>query len=100
LRNLVERAILLSPEDVISLSDIRAVYEMKEGHEEEDRPVSPDKPLKAIMEEQERRVLQSYWGQYGNTSAIARLLKVSQPTVSRKLKKYNIGQWVPQHRED
>ena len=100
LRNLVERAILLSPRETISLEDIRAVYEMKEGHEAEEARPSLDKPLQEIMEEQERKVLQAYWGQYGNTSAIARLLKVSQPTISRKLKKYNIGQWVPQQRDE
>lgn len=92
LRNLIERAILLSPDTTISIEDINVVYYMRESHDHSDQErISNKSTLKALMEEKEREVLRAAWMQYKNTHSIARALQVSQPTISRKLKKYRIS---------
>jgi TyrR family helix-turn-helix protein len=46
--------------------------------------------LKEAVEDVERRLLRQAAKKYQNTYEIARALQTSQPTVVRKLKKYNI----------
>ena len=93
LRNLIERAILLSPEDTITVEDINVVYELSDDspHVLEHYPDGDESSLRDALEEREREVLQAAWTKYRNTHAIARALKVSQPTISRKLNKYGIS---------
>ena len=93
LRNLIERAILLSPEDVISIEDIDLVHDLRDDRHGEQAAGGEERPLKDALEERERELLQASWARHRNTHAIARALKVSQPTISRKLKKYRISAW-------
>ena len=92
LRNLIERAVLLSPSDTINVVDVRVVYELRDGEEAPEEPQTAifGKPLRQTLEEREREVLQACWARYKNEAAVARVLEVSQPTISRKLRKYNI----------
>lgn len=85
LANLIERLVVTTPQDKISLEHLPMEYK-KSIKENTNQPIS----LKDAVEETERKLLEKAAKKYGNTYEIARALKTSQPTVVRKLKKYNI----------
>ncbi|MFP3488752.1 hypothetical protein R0K20_14200, partial [Staphylococcus sp. SIMBA_130] len=47
--------------------------------------------LKEAVEITERNVLENAYSKYKSTYEISRVLNTSQPTIVRKLKKYQIG---------
>lgn len=85
LSNLIERLVVTTPDDLISLDSLPAEY-MAKNNEEAVQLVT----LKDAVEEAERKVLTLAAEKYANTYEIAKVLDTSQPTIVRKLKKYNI----------
>ena len=87
LQNIVERLVITTSGDVISDSDIFIF--IKEAAEKSDSP-DIDTSLAAALENAEKKILQQALEAYGSTRAIARVLRISQPTVVRKLQKYGL----------
>ncbi|RST74118.1 PAS domain-containing protein [Siminovitchia acidinfaciens] len=88
LSNIIERLVLTIEEDVIlpehlpeniNTAHLAAPF-IEVGH----------KSLKEILEATEIRVLKDAREKYNSTTKMAKLLKVSQPTIVRKLKKYGL----------
>lgn len=91
LKNVVERTVIMSGSDVITLSDVQAAFgctaPAKVLHVKE---LPTQTSLKALMAEYEKKVLTEYIKQYKSASAVSRVLKTDQSTISRKLHRYQI----------
>jgi PAS domain S-box-containing protein len=94
LANLIERLIIMSPDNKISVDIFEKLY-----FEHDDIAATKniniiadyeDKPLKQIMEEYEKYILQVYRKRYKSTYRISEKLKTNQSTIFRKLQKYRI----------
>lgn len=107
LSNLIERLVLTVPSKVVTVHDLP--FEYNSFHEEDptnnDREEAPENiqddeeemttpvsitTLKEAIETAERELLVAAVEQYGSTYKIAEKLGTSQPTIVRKLKKYNL----------
>lgn len=87
LQNIVERLIITTSSDVITAEDIFIF--IKEAAEES--TVSAlDTSLSAALEKAEREILAQALRRYRSTRSIAKVLRISQPTVVRKLQKYGL----------
>ena len=82
--NLIERMVLTTSERAISHVHLPAEY-----HKESSTPQAQS--LKEAVENTERSVLEDAYLKYKSTYEISRILNTSQPTIVRKLKKYQIG---------
>lgn len=95
LQNIVERLIVQSSNDVITLEEafaamgILTIEEDGEGGRELIK-VEEEMSLKKIMEQYERKILLHYKKVYGKGTVMAEKLKTDQATISRKLKKYGL----------
>ncbi|MCO7121369.1 sigma 54-interacting transcriptional regulator [Ihubacter massiliensis] len=95
LQNIVERLIVQSSNDVITLEEafaamgILTIEEDGEGRRELIK-VEEEMSLKKIMEQYERKILLHYKKVYGKGTVMAEKLKTDQATISRKLKKYGL----------
>ncbi len=87
LQNIVERLIITSSGDIITEDDIFIFIKQAA---EENTSADADTSLTAALEKAEKEILQQALASYGSTRAIARVLKISQPTVVRKLQKYGL----------
>ena len=87
LQNIVERLIITTSSDIITDEDIFIF--IKQAAEENTSPAE-DTSLSAVLEKAEKEILQQALENYGSTRAIARVLRISQPTVVRKLRKYGL----------
>ncbi|MEN6351625.1 MAG: sigma 54-interacting transcriptional regulator [Syntrophomonas sp.] len=89
LQNLIERLVVTSMHDTITLHDVSTWSEIG--------PVLPGvddsgvMPLQHALESTERKVLQNAFSLYNSTYEVAKALGVSQPTVVRKAAKYGIN---------
>lgn len=85
LSNLIERLVVTVYQDKIGIDHLPKEYRSSEivGRQTQ-------LSLKEAVEDVERRLLRQAAKKYQNTYEIARALQTSQPTVVRKLKKYNI----------
>lgn len=85
LSNLIERLVVTVYQDKIGIDHLPKEYRFSEivGRQTQ-------LSLKEAVEDIERRLLRQAAKKYQNTYEIARALQTSQPTVVRKLKKYNI----------
>ena len=91
LKNVVERTVIMSGGDRISLSDVQAAYGCTAPSEVlrvQELPTQTS--LKALMAEYEKKILTEYIKQYKSASAVSRVLKTNQSTISRKLHRYQI----------
>ncbi len=88
LSNLIERLILTVPHQLLTIEDLPDEYKK---HREQD-PVEnhQEMSLKEAVERAEKRLLQQAIKKYRTTYEIAEKLKTSQPTIVRKLQKYNL----------
>lgn len=82
LKNLVERIFLLSPENKVTLQDLSLILQ--------ENVVSPAHTLQEMMDAYEKEILRRCLSEYRTTSRVGEVLRVSQPTISRKLRKYRI----------
>ncbi len=95
LRNIVERLIVQSPEDKITIKDAYEAFGfLKVQTKYSDTPISLENrqgaSLKEMVAEYEKKILKEYMDIYGNGSVIAEKLKTDQSTISRKLNRYHI----------
>ena len=87
LQNIVERLIITTSSDLITEEDIFIF--IKQAAEENTAPAA-NASLSAALENAEKEILRQALDSYGSTRAIARVLRISQPTVVRKLRKYGL----------
>ncbi|PLT35559.1 sigma-54-dependent Fis family transcriptional regulator [Bacillus sp. V5-8f] len=88
LQNLIERLVLTTPDNTITVDSLPEDY--KEAYEIESGQSLDTLSLKEAVEQAERNVLVSAAQRYHTTYEIAEALDSSQATIVRKLKKYNI----------
>ncbi|GIN22270.1 MAG TPA: PAS domain-containing protein [Bacillus bacterium] len=88
LSNIVERLVLTIEEDVLLPEHLPE--NINTGHLAAPLIGIGHKSLKEIVEETEIRVLKDARKKYISTTKMAKILKVSQPTIVRKLKKYGL----------
>ncbi|MFS0575439.1 sigma 54-interacting transcriptional regulator [Sporosarcina sp. 179-K 3D1 HS] len=88
LSNLLEQIVLLNKEEMLKLEHLPAEYKKEESFHTilDDGLIT----LKKAVEQAEENVLQQAAEKYMTTYDIAKALDTSQPTIVRKLKKYNI----------
>ncbi len=85
LKSIIERVFFYSKSDVISLSDYyESGITQKEQHTDE------RDGLKSMIESYEKEILEEFYMKYKSTRKVARVLKMSQSGVFKKLKKYKI----------
>lgn len=87
LQNIIERLVITTSHNVISEDDIFIF--IKEAADA-NPTVYEELSLTAALEKAEKEILAQALENYGSTRAIARVLKVSQPTIVRKLNKYGL----------
>ncbi len=88
LQNIVERLVITTSDDIIDDDDIFIF--IKEAAEQNPHVSISDLSLASALENAEREILSQALKSYKSTRAIAKVLKVSQPTVVRKLNKYGL----------
>ena len=95
LRNVIERLIIQSTDDVITAKETYEAMGILKTSGAEPlsgiSEISPDASLKEMMESYEKRLLQEYIKIYKNGTELAKRLKTDQSTMSRKLAKYHIS---------
>ncbi len=87
LANLIERMVLITDEDNLIPSHLPAEYKNMKGQTVE---VNEIMTLKQASELAEEKILQLALKKYNTTYELAKALNTSQPTIVRKLKKYNL----------
>ena len=87
LQNIIERLLITTSHNVITEDDIFIF--IKEAAEDNQINYA-DTSLAAALERAEKEILSRALENYKSTRAIARVLKVSQPTIVRKLNKYGL----------
>ena len=87
LQNIIERLVITTSHNVITEDDIFIF--IKEAAEDNQINYA-DTSLAAALERAEKEILSRALENYKSTRAIARVLKVSQPTIVRKLNKYGL----------
>jgi PAS domain S-box-containing protein/TyrR family helix-turn-helix protein len=93
LRNTVESMLLMTNGDVIGCSDLPKHIEGSLTTANNIQ-VNDIVPLKNALNTVEGEILQLTYQKYGSTTKMAEALGVNQSTISRKLKKYKIGQSI------
>lgn len=87
LKNVVERALILSERDTISETD---VFKIVHGLHLDPPAHGKGATLKEMLQTYEREILQGYFHQYRTEEAVAQALGSSQSTISRKRIQYCI----------
>jgi PAS domain S-box-containing protein len=88
LKNLIERFVVISDKNIIDLDFLpKTIY--KEDKIEKNY-MNDIMPLKKAVSLTEKSILENAFEKFETTYEVAEVLKVSQPTVVRKKKKYNI----------
>lgn len=93
LQNVVERIVLLTPNNTIGIQDVQFALNPDYCCYSGDMPSNIEPPgmaLKDLVNKYERDLLVHYWEEYKSASKIAELLQTNQPTISRKLHQYKI----------
>lgn len=87
LQNIIERLVITTSHNVISEEDIFIFIKQEADKIEE---TYDDTSLASALERAEKEILEQALENYKSTRAIAKVLKVSQPTIVRKLNKYGL----------
>lgn len=93
LKNIVERAVLMSGKSVITAEDIELPAEHSTPHTPHSSLHTPHSTLNTIstLEEQERTAIENAMKEYGgNLSKVAEALGLSRGALYRRLEKYNL----------
>jgi len=85
LQNLIERLVVTTRDDQISMESLRRCFTLNEKQKGDKRSC-----LKAMLEGEERRMLEETWRIAGSTRKVSTLLGISQSAVVKKLNKYGI----------
>jgi len=93
LENMIERLLVTSSEDIISLESARLPWAIVGPSLSAQEVSSPfeEITLKEAFDRVERQLLQDAVKRFHTTYQIAEALQISQPSVSRKLKKYGLA---------
>ena len=91
LENLVERMVVITPEDVITREDL-PIQLIDQQCSLSEVSVSGIIPLREAVESVEKQILEQAYTEYRTTRQMARALKVDASTVVRKAAKYGISQ--------
>lgn len=86
LSNVLERAAVISADDYISHLELALASEQSDSNEEP--MIDNVDSLTSIVEELESKIINEAYSKYGSSVEVARRLKISQPTASRKIAKY------------
>lgn len=92
LRNVVERMVIMSQGDKITVSDASSAYLIQDGEENmifSDSGIG-EGSLKEMVSAYEKRILEKYVAKYKSGTKVAEALRTDQSTISRKCKKYQI----------
>ncbi|WP_026074327.1 sigma-54 interaction domain-containing protein [Brevibacillus massiliensis] len=89
LENVIERLVVISNGDIITSEQIPS-YINNPLHCQNKLRLYDLMPVSDAFEEVEKQLLQRAYDLYKTTTKVAEVLGISQPTVSRKLKKYGI----------
>lgn len=93
LKNTIERLILISLNDIITVDDLKYVESISnkdnsiDFENQEFNEIEINRPLKKIMDEFELDILKKAVKQYGSIRKAAKALEVTPSTISRKLSK-------------
>lgn len=94
LQNVIERIMLLSKNNIISMKDVEIILNPDYSYYENEPPISEndvtDISLKSMVSQYEKELLQKFWDQYKSASKIAEVLHTNQPNISRKLHMHGI----------
>jgi len=90
LQNVVERLILISDQSSVLDSDSLLPMLRLEQPSPDAAPASPDKSLKEIVNEFERRIVEQALRQHGSTRKAAAALGIDQSTIVKKAKRLRI----------
>jgi PAS domain S-box-containing protein len=85
LQNLIERLVVSTREDQITVESLQRCFPLKENTKGEKQSC-----LRAMLENEERRMLEEAWQIAGSTRKVSAMLGISQSAVVKKLNKYNI----------
>lgn len=83
LQNMVERLVILSDQDVITVQDLPAAF--RHGFENASIIINQIMPLKEAVSMVENQLIEMARKKYGTTKRIAQALGVDQSTISRKM---------------
>lgn len=87
LENMVERLMVVSPTELISLDQLPASFRCN-GHEHSGVSVHSLMPLKQAVSEVERLLIQRALQKYGSTYKVAEALEVNQSTIVRRIARF------------
>ena len=90
LRNIIERAVIISNEDEIGPDALR-LFTVEDRPETKSRVLDPVKDLKTAMEELELEYINHAYEKYGNVREAAESLGMTPSTFVRKRQKYTKG---------
>jgi transcriptional regulator with PAS, ATPase and Fis domain len=90
LANLIERLVVLAENDRIELKDLPDSIANYMSKTIAHPLLSEGIPLKEALEKYERLIIERAIRKYGSQDEVARILKVDQGTISRKVKKYSL----------
>ncbi|MEW9675584.1 sigma 54-interacting transcriptional regulator [Lentibacillus sp. L22] len=85
LSNLIERLVVTTPDEVIDIDNLPSEYD-----DATNVKMDSTVPLRYAVETTEKKVLSHAVEKYKSSYEIAKALEISQPTVVRKLNKYNL----------
>lgn len=87
LENLLEQLVVTGMHEIITVEDLPAAFA---GKNSVDNKTGELLPLREVLENTERQLLERAFSCYGSTYKIARVLGINQSTVVRKAAKYGI----------
>ncbi|MEK4923041.1 sigma 54-interacting transcriptional regulator [Cytobacillus sp. FSL R5-0569] len=87
LANLIERLVIVSQESIITMNDLPPEYQREIDFPYENEKIET---LKDVVEAAEKKAIMKALKKCTTTYELASALHTSQPTISRKLKKYGI----------
>lgn len=94
LHNLMERIVLQSKSNVITLDEVFMIHNRHEAIDENDSDEllthTEEQSLKTLLDRYEKKVLKQYIRHYGKTAVIAEKLGIDRSTFTRKLNKYGL----------
>ncbi len=92
LENLIERLVVITPEDILSREDLPSHMGDTAGASSSYIIVSGIIPLRDAIESVEKQLIEKVYAKYRTTRQMAKELKVDASTIVRKAAKYNIVQ--------
>jgi PAS domain S-box-containing protein/TyrR family helix-turn-helix protein len=92
LRNLVERLVVMCPDDTITIKDLPSSICAELNCQESDRSIVVNSlmPVREALEMVEKQLIERAYQQYATTRQMAQYLKISAASIVRKAAKYGV----------